>query len=119
MISSPSSAGCGASRLHGAHASPKWTAHQASRLSWPRNFGQQSELYPGSEERVADRERRNFTAAVKAKVALEARRGDWTPQAIAAKRQLRPERLNQWKRAPWGANAPFEDKRGPEADHGV
>ena len=42
--------------------------------------------------------RRNFTDQFKAKVALEALRGDWTIQEIAAKHQLHPNQVSQWKR---------------------
>ena len=42
--------------------------------------------------------RRNFTNHFKAKVALEALRGDRTIQAIAAKHQVHPNQVSQWKR---------------------
>jgi len=42
--------------------------------------------------------RRNFTDQFKAKVALEALRGDRTIQEIAAKHQLHPNQVSQWKR---------------------
>ncbi len=62
--------------------------------------------------------RRKFTAAFKAKVALEALRGDRTIQEIAAKHQLHPNQVSQWKRqAMDGLNAVFEDKPSREADH--
>jgi len=41
---------------------------------------------------------RNFTDQFKAKVALEALRGDKTVQAIAAKHQLHPNQVSTWKR---------------------
>jgi transposase-like protein len=42
--------------------------------------------------------RRNFTDQFKAKVALEALRGDKTVQEIAAKHQLHPNQVSAWKR---------------------
>ena len=42
--------------------------------------------------------RRNFTDQFKAKVALEALRGDKTVQEIAAQHQLHPNQVITWKR---------------------
>lgn len=42
--------------------------------------------------------RRRFTDQFKAKVALEALRGDRTIQEIAARHQLHPNQVSQWKR---------------------
>lgn len=42
--------------------------------------------------------RRRFTAGFKAKVALEALRGDKTIQEIAARHKLHPNQISQWKR---------------------
>ena len=42
--------------------------------------------------------RRRFTAQFKARVALEAFRGDRTIQAIAAKHQVHPNQVSGWKR---------------------
>ena len=42
--------------------------------------------------------RRNFTDQFKAKVALEALRGDKTIQEIAAKHQVHPNQVSTWKR---------------------
>ena len=42
--------------------------------------------------------RRNFTNHFKAKVSLEALRGDRTIQEIAAKHQVHPNQVSQWKR---------------------
>lgn len=42
--------------------------------------------------------RRRFTDQFKAKVALEAWRGDRTIQEIAARHQLHPNQVSQWKR---------------------
>lgn len=42
--------------------------------------------------------RRNFTDRFKAKVALEALRGDKTIQEIAAKYQVHPNQVSTWKR---------------------
>jgi transposase-like protein len=42
--------------------------------------------------------RRRFTADFKAKVALEALRGDRTAQEIAARHQVHPNQVSTWKR---------------------
>jgi len=42
--------------------------------------------------------RRRFTAEFKAKVALEALRGDRTIQEIATKHQVHPNQVSTWKR---------------------
>ena len=42
--------------------------------------------------------RRRFTANFKARVALEALRGDKTGQEIAAKRKVHPNQVSTWKR---------------------
>ncbi|WP_435988433.1 transposase [Sulfitobacter sp. SH24] len=42
--------------------------------------------------------RRKFTGQFKAKVALEALRGDRTIQEIAAKHQVHPNQVSTWKR---------------------
>ena len=42
--------------------------------------------------------RRRFTAEFKARVALDALRGDQTVQEIAAKRQVHPNQVSSWKR---------------------
>lgn len=42
--------------------------------------------------------RRRFTAEFKAKVALEAIRGERTIAELAAKHQLHPNQITQWKR---------------------
>lgn len=42
--------------------------------------------------------RRNFTDQFKARVALEALRGDRTIQEIAAKHQVHPNQVSLWKR---------------------
>lgn len=42
--------------------------------------------------------RRKFTDQFKAKIALEALRGDKTIQEIAAKHQVHPNQVSQWKR---------------------
>ena len=42
--------------------------------------------------------RRKFTGQFKAKVALEALRGDKTIQEIAAKQQVHPNQVSTWKR---------------------
>ncbi len=47
----------------------------------------------------------NFTDQFKAKVALEARRGDKTVQEIVAKHQLSPNQFSIWKRQAVGGMA--------------
>ena len=47
--------------------------------------------------------RRRFTAQFKAKVALEALRGDRTIQTIAAKHQVHPNQVSGWKRQAQGS----------------
>ena len=42
--------------------------------------------------------RRRFTAEFKARVALDALRGDKTIQEIAAKRKVHPNQVSTWKR---------------------
>ena len=42
--------------------------------------------------------RRRFTAAFKARVALDALRGDKTIQEIAAKHKVHPNQVSTWKR---------------------
>lgn len=42
--------------------------------------------------------RRNFTADFKAKVALEALRGDKTIQEIASRHKVHPNQVSTWKR---------------------
>lgn len=42
--------------------------------------------------------RRNFTDHFKAKIALEALRGDQTIQEIASRHQVHPNQVSQWKR---------------------
>jgi len=42
--------------------------------------------------------RRKFTAAFKAKVALEALRGDRTIQEIASRHKVHPNQVSAWKR---------------------
>ena len=42
--------------------------------------------------------RRRFTSEFKARVALEARRGDKTVQEIAARHKVHPNQVSTWKR---------------------
>ena len=54
--------------------------------------------------------RRRFTADFKAKVALEALRGDKTIQEIAARHKVHPNQVSAWKRqAVDGLNAVFSN----------
>jgi transposase len=63
--------------------------------------------------------RRNFSAAFKAKVALEALRGDQTLAELAARHKVHPNLITKWKRqASEGMVAIFSDKSaGPERGH--
>jgi transposase len=59
---------------------------------------------------------RRFTADFKARVALEALRGDKTIQEIAAKHQVHPNQVSAWKRqAVDGLDAVFSN--GADAAH--
>lgn len=68
------------------------------------------------------RRRRRFTAEFKARVALEALRGDKAIQEIAAKHQVHPNQVSTWKRqAMDGLDAVFSngsevDRRDHEAE---
>lgn len=57
--------------------------------------------------------RRRFTADFKAKVALEALRGDKTIQEIATRREVHPNQVSAWKRqAMDGLGAVFSSGAG-------
>ena len=57
--------------------------------------------------------RRRFTAEFKARVAMEALRGDRTIQAIAAKHEVHPNQVSGWKRqAQEGLRELFARDRG-------
>lgn len=59
--------------------------------------------------------RRKFTAGFKARVAKEALRGDKTVQQIAARHEVHPNQVSQWKRkASEGLVELFE--RGPRGE---
>jgi transposase len=59
--------------------------------------------------------RRRFTNEFKARVALEALRGDKTVQEIAARHQVHPNRVSTWKRqAVDGLAAVFSNGADPE-----
>ena len=61
------------------------------------------------------RTRRRFSAEFKARVALEALRGDKTVQEIAAKHQVHPNQVSAWKRqALDGLSAVFSN--GPDLE---
>ncbi len=61
--------------------------------------------------------RRTFTAAFKSRVAMEALRGDRTVQQIAARHQLHPNQVSQWKRTASERLAElFERGAGPGQD---
>ena len=56
--------------------------------------------------------RRSFTAAFKAKVALEAVKGDKSLAELAAKYEVHPNQISQWKKALLdGMTDLFSDKR--------
>jgi transposase-like protein len=61
--------------------------------------------------------RRRFTSEFKARVALEALRGDKTVQEIAARHQVHPNQVSAWKRqAQTGLGAVFERGGGSPGD---
>ena len=63
--------------------------------------------------------RRNHGSAFKAKVALEALKGEQTVAEIAAKHGLHPTLVNEWKRQlADGASAVFEKGTGKAAKDG-
>ena len=45
--------------------------------------------------------RRRFSGELKAKITLEALRGDRTLQEIASKHQVHPNQVSTWKRQVW------------------
>lgn len=65
------------------------------------------------------KKRRKHDAAFKAKVALEAVMNDRTVNEIAAKYQVHPGQVSQWKRELLsGANSVFEQGKKATADDG-
>lgn len=62
--------------------------------------------------------RRRFTAEFKAKVALEAIRGERTISELATKRQLHPHQITQWKRQAIENLAKAFDDRASDAQVG-
>lgn len=62
--------------------------------------------------------RRRFSAEFKAKVALEAIRGERTISELATKHQLHPNQITQWKRQAIENLAKAFDDRGADAQIG-
>jgi len=62
--------------------------------------------------------RRRFTAEFKAKVALEAIRGERTISELATKHQLHPNQITQWKRQAVENLAKAFDNRASDAQVG-
>lgn len=62
--------------------------------------------------------RRRFTAEFKAKVALEAIRGERTISDLATKHQLHPNQITQWKRQAIENLAKAFDDKGADAQAG-
>ena len=62
--------------------------------------------------------RRRFTAEFKAKVALEAIRGERTISELATKHQLHPNQITQWKRQAIEKLAKAFDDRASDAQVG-
>src|SRR4051812_17733220 len=59
------------------------------------------------------RKKRSYTAAFKAQVALAALRGDSTANELAARHQIHPTLVSNWKKAPLdGAPGLFAEGRG-------
>ena len=63
----------------------------------PENRGSCLRCIPPTEEGYAMTKRRRFSGELKAKVALEALRGDRTLQEIASKHQVHPNQVSTWK----------------------
>ncbi len=64
----------------------------------PGKSGSCLRCIPPTEEGYAMTKRRRFSGELKAKVALEALRGDRTLQEIASKHQVHPNQVSTWKR---------------------
>jgi transposase len=62
--------------------------------------------------------RRRFTAEFKAKVALEAIRGERTISELATKHQLHPNQITQWKRQAIDKLAKVFDDKASDAQIG-
>ena len=62
--------------------------------------------------------RRRFTAEFKAKVALEAIRGERTISELATKHQLQPNQITQWKRQAIDKLAKAFDDKASDAQIG-
>lgn len=63
------------------------------------------------------KERRKFSSAFKAKVAIEAIKEDLTTQELAAKHQIHPSQVTSWKKDFLdNASVIFETKRHEEKD---
>jgi len=58
--------------------------------------------------------RRRFSGEFKTKVALEAIQGHWSISEIAAKHQLHPNRITQWKRQAIEKLARVFDDKAPD-----
>ena len=58
--------------------------------------------------------RRRFSGEFKAKVALEAIQGHWTISELAAKHQLHPNQITQWKRQAIEKLARVFDDKAPD-----
>ncbi|WP_161785454.1 transposase [Palleronia rufa] len=67
-------------------------------LKWSQEIGQVAKVYPEPLEGYEIAKRRKFTDQFKAKVALEALRGDKTIQETAARHQVHPNQVSAWKR---------------------
>jgi len=68
------------------------------QMKWSQESGQLFKVYPERRRDTKMGKRRKFTDQFKAKIALEALRGDKTIQEIAAKHQVHPNQVSQWKR---------------------
>ena len=71
----------------------------AGPLRWSREIGQSVRCTGPIEMEDHDMsKRRRFSADFKARVALEALRGDRTIQEVAARHKVHPNQVNTWKR---------------------
>ena len=61
--------------------------------------------------------RRRFTAEFKKRVALDALRGDSTVQALAAKHEVHPNQVSQWKKRGGRGACRTPAEKTPDAHH--
>ncbi len=67
-------------------------------MRWSGKIVQVAKVYSGLSQRDADEQASQVFRELKAKIALEALRGDRTLQETASKRQVHPTQAGAWKR---------------------